>query len=88
SENSIALVKRAFAEGYDEKDIAYVVKYSEHLSALGLPVIFDANHLSLLTGFKTHFLYGMANRPDRSYRAFTVAKRDGSAREILAPMPD
>ncbi len=30
----------------------------------------------------------MANKPDRSYRAFTISKRDGSEREIMAPMPD
>ena len=88
SSYSTAFVKAAAQRGLSEDDIAVTVKYSERLIAQGLPVIFDHQHLSVLSGFKIHFLYGMANSPYRSYRAFTIKKRDGSERQILSPMPD
>lgn len=81
------LERGALLLGYNDKKIKRVLKYSENLFKNKVPVIFNAKHLSLLVGFKTRYIMGVANSPAHYYRSFSIKKKNGKLREISEPLP-
>lgn len=67
--------------------IRVCIGYAEQLLNNNVPVIFDLEHLSLLTGIKKEYIFGMIFSQKSFYRKFTIPKKDGSKREISAPQP-
>lgn len=61
------------------------VSYAENLQRNNQPVIFEFEHLSLLLGINIEPLSRMVAAPDSFYREFSIPKRSGGRRKILAP---
>lgn len=65
------------------KYLAYVERCLQHR----VPVIFEFRHLAALLGRTPRYLATAIQSPKSHYRSFTIPKRNGGAREILAPFP-
>jgi RNA-directed DNA polymerase len=63
------------------------VKYARNLMEHGLPVIFDAGHLSYVTGISPQVFGYVASSPGAFYSSFRITKRGGGSRLIEAPTP-
>jgi retron-type reverse transcriptase len=61
------------------------ISYATPLLLNGVPVIFDLEHLALLTGIKSKYLTGMIYDTEKFYRKFEIPKKSGGKREICAP---
>lgn len=61
------------------------IHYIEGLSNTNQPVIFELDHLSALLGIEIEYLAKMIASPISFYRKFSIPKRSGGKREILAP---
>lgn len=58
------------------------------LFSKGLPLVFSAEHLSLLIGIDYQYLCSMAYSTKKFYRCFTIKKKNGKNRYIYEPLPD
>jgi RNA-directed DNA polymerase len=83
----IELIEEAKKVGNTEKTIGKLLIYAKKLFDKGLPIIFDATHLSLLVGYDVDYLVSAAARPDKFYRVFLINKRNGQPRTISEPLP-
>ncbi|MFC8151845.1 reverse transcriptase family protein [Bacillus paralicheniformis] len=72
-------------KGFSEKYIQKCVNYVEKIRINNLPVIFDARHLSKLMGIKFVILCHYVFNSDSFYSEYTIKKKSGSNREIMAP---
>lgn len=70
----------------DDLRAAYM-GYAIPLMQKSLPVIFNFDHLCLLLGKSPQHIASVINSPSSHYRRFSIAKRSGGRREILAPYP-
>lgn len=75
--------RRRFNAAYVERCLAYAAPLHER----GVPVIYDAKHLSRLVGYEVSYLYGVANAPQHFYRTFSISKASGGTRPITEPLP-
>lgn len=72
-------------------DDAYVEKclsYAGRLFHNNLPVIFSAEHLSILVGVDEALLRHVAYSQSGFYRTYQIPKKNGSLREISEPLPN
>ncbi|ABR91636.1 RNA-directed DNA polymerase [Janthinobacterium sp. Marseille] len=78
---------RAYFEdrGVSTARIDKYVSYIECLSKKNQPVIFELDHLSSLLGIQIEYLSKMIASSHSFYRKFSIPKRSGGKREILAP---
>jgi RNA-directed DNA polymerase len=84
--------KRIFSEkarlnGCTKHQIERCLTYAENLFRHGVPVIYNAVHLSLLCGFKNNYLLKAITRTPFYYRTYKVAKKKGGFRNIKEPLP-
>ncbi|RQU00547.1 RNA-directed DNA polymerase [Burkholderia cenocepacia] len=63
------------------------LKYIERLIAVGVPPIFDFEHLSELVGVHRAILAGFVESAGSFYRTFKIPKQSGGFREISSPVP-
>lgn len=64
------------------------LEYARNIQLRSLPIIFDQDHLALLLGIDSMYLYAMSNGSKSFYRTFYINKRNGKPREICEPLPD
>lgn len=83
----VSFSNAASAAGAESDAILAALMYAENLHRRHLPIIYDAEHLSLLTGYKVSFLYSASNSPINYYRRFVIPKKNGEGREIAEPLP-
>ena len=62
-------------------------QYAGLLGERGLPVIFSFHHLCMLLGVTPNYLASVVFSPQSHYRSFSIPKRSGGEREIVAPYP-
>lgn len=86
AEEVLSLAQRQ--SGYDGIHVKALHDYACQLESAGLPIIFDYEHLSRLSRFKSHFLFSVANSPSYFYHTFKIKKRTGGLRLINEPLPD
>ena len=72
----------------NSKEIEICIKYATNLINKELPIIYDLEHLSIQTQYKTDFLYICMKFKDKLYRQFTIKKRNGTDRNISEPLPN
>lgn len=60
-------------------------KYAEKLLENDIPVIYDINHLSLLTGFELKYIQKVIYSEEYFYSKFKIAKSTGGERTINMP---
>ena len=78
----------ASSKRYSEEDTRRALSYAKKILKNGLPVIFSANHLSLLVGIDVKYLYKASNDKNmRFYRSFSINKKRGGKRDINEPRP-
>lgn len=70
-----------------KEHIGVLDKYALRLETQGLPVIYDAEHLSQLLGYEITLLYAISNQQSLFYRSFYIPKRNGDKRLIREPLP-
>ena len=63
-------------------------EYLDRLNARSLPIIINLHHLAQLTDIKLKRLLFLCAKPEKNYRQFSIPKRRGGKREILAPNPE
>lgn len=77
----------AIKSGMHEEQITSLLAYAENLNNLGLPIIYDQLHLSLLVGYEYAFLIAISNETTSFYKHYEVPKRSGGKRAIDEPLP-
>lgn len=77
----------AIKSGMHEEQITSLLAYAENLNNLGLPIIYDQLHLSLLVGYEYGFLIAISNETTSFYKHYEVPKRSGGKRAIDEPLP-
>lgn len=75
------------SQNYKEGSIEKFLSYAKKLFDKGIPIIFDANHLSVLVGYNVNYLVSAAANPNKFYRNFLINKRNGEPRTISEPLP-
>lgn len=78
---------KALANGYSADQINRCLHYAGKLMNIGLPVIYNADHFSALTGYHTSYVARVADHSKYFYRTFSVPKRNGQKRIISEPLP-
>jgi len=73
--------------GRQKRLLAGYLAFVEGLAAKGLPPIFEGPHLGKLLGTTSKEFAWLTNSPETHYRSFTIPKRNGGERTILAPNP-
>lgn len=73
--------------GVSPEIIKLYAEYVNNLLSKSLPVIFEFEHLAKLLGFTRTYLASAVNAPNKHYRQFTIPKKRGGKRQILAPYP-
>jgi hypothetical protein len=71
----------------DETDKKITKEYVSNLLKKYLPIIFDVNHFSLLTGIRKKSIYSIMNKPSAFYYFAEIPKRSGGIRKISIPFP-
>jgi RNA-directed DNA polymerase len=79
--------EQAYAHNKNEEYIESCLNYARNLNQKNLPIIYDAQHLSMLIGVKLDFLISISNGQRKFYRFFTIAKSNGKSRKIAEPLP-
>ena len=64
------------------------LQYAEKLVKKNVPIVYDANHLGLLIGIKSAYLYKVTNEAKLFYRKFSIKKSNGDRRTIHEPLPN
>lgn len=78
-------LEQAKKKGHSYKFVHECLAYVDKLEAQGLPVIFDFSHLALALGMDSKELNSFLSRTDSLYAYFTIAKKNGGRRRIMAP---
>lgn len=73
--------------GRQKRLIAGYLAFVEEMAAKNLPPIFEGRHLGRLLGTTPAEFGRMSSYPEGHYRSFTIPKRRGGERTILAPNP-
>ncbi|MFA3762257.1 reverse transcriptase family protein [Yersinia sp. 2466 StPb PI] len=81
-----------WSEFFHDRGISYelfevYLVYIQKLISTESPIIFEKEHLSQLLGINESILNKMINSPNNFYRKFTIPKRRGGDRNIVAPYP-
>ena len=85
-QNYVTEVMSALGAASDESRVA-AAAYIEGLASKGLPVIFDQQHLSHITGVRSQTI-GLIRADAESFDPFFwLPKRAGGSRRIAAPTP-
>ena len=79
---------KAKKRNYPDEFISTCLKYAKNLYDNQVPIIYDLEHFSKLVGYKTSFLYYVANKPEKHYRTYKIPKHNGKFRAITEPYPD
>jgi RNA-directed DNA polymerase len=79
--------QKALAAGRSEGYVAACLGYAEAIADRGLPVIYDAQHLSMLVGYQQPYVRAAAYGGRAFYRRYEVPKKSGGVREIVEPLP-
>ena len=69
---------------YCEKWLNYARKLFEN----NLPIIYNQEHLCMLVGYETEYIYAASNGARHFYRTFYVPKKKGGYRTISEPLPN
>lgn len=86
--NKISFWRKYFQDrGIDSSLIESYLGYAEKLAENKVPIIFELEHLSALLGIDYLTLCKMVNGAESFYREFSIPKRNGELRKILAPYP-
>ncbi len=62
--------------------------YARNLMENGLPVLFDQQHLAVVTGVPSQTIGLITATPERYYSRFRIPKRSSGSRPIAAPTPN
>lgn len=73
--------------GRRKRLIAGYLHFIEDMASRGLPPIFEGSHLGKLLGTTPVEFARLTGDPEHHYRSFTIPKRSGGERTILAPTP-
>ena len=73
--------------GYTDDEIKARLDYAGRLESIGVPIIYDQYHLSMLLGYSYVYLIGVANYQRGYYKHYEIPKKNGSMREIEEPFP-
>jgi RNA-directed DNA polymerase len=89
---NIRQYKKSFSEkarlnGYTKHQTDKCLTYAENLFRHGVPIIYNAEHLSLLCGYKKNYLLKAIIRSPFYYRTFQIKKKNGGLRTIKEPLP-
>lgn len=68
-----------------EEDISAAIQYADNLLRIGLPVIFDKNHFSLLVDRNITEINNIMHCSEYYYREIDIPKKSGGIREIEIP---
>lgn len=63
------------------------MRYAKRLYDQNLPIIYNQEHLCLLLGYKSEYVYAVSNSANHFYRTYEIAKKNGGTREISEPLP-
>lgn len=63
------------------------MRYAKRLYDQNLPIIYNQEHLCLLLGYKSEYVYAVSNSAYHFYRTYEIAKKNGGTREISEPLP-
>lgn len=82
----VELRKNLELVGEKDEDIRAACEYAENLLKLGLPVIFNREHLAILLGCSnTDLSYISRNIESKYYHRMYIPKKDGQQRELMIP---
>jgi RNA-directed DNA polymerase len=89
---NIKQYKKSFSEkaklnGFTKHQTEKCLTYAENLFRHGVPIIYNAEHLSLLCGYKKNYLLKAITRTPFYYRTFQIKKKNGGLRTIKEPLP-
>ena len=73
--------------GISQEKKSKIKEYSRNLMQQGLPVLYDAKHLSLFVRYKLEYIMSATNSDGGHYREFKIPKRGGGERLISEPLP-
>lgn len=77
----------ALKQEYDDEYIETCFSYALPLVTKNLPLIYDAEHFSLLVGYDLDFVRIASYTAKSFYRYFSINKVSGGIREISEPLP-
>lgn len=83
-----AFIEKARELGHSEEYIEECLTYADRLDQQRLPVIFDYKHLAILMGHTSEELAAIIRTRHTRYKVFTIQKRNGGRRRIMAPYND
>lgn len=78
---------KALANGYSSDLINKCLNYAKPLFEKKLPIIYNLSHFSGLVGYKTNYITRAVYFTRYFYRHFTIAKNNGTRRQISEPLP-
>jgi RNA-directed DNA polymerase len=78
---------KAQQELVNEADIEKSLKYAKSLVDIGVPIIYDQNHFSLLCGVRLYYLTNVSHFQPKYYKIYHIPKKSGGYREICEPYP-
>lgn len=84
----ISFRRSAAKQGLTLDLVNVAIDYAFNLHSRNLPIIFDLNHLSLLTGYTQDYILRATNSQSEDfYRSFKINKKSGGQRIIHEPLP-
>jgi RNA-directed DNA polymerase len=63
------------------------LEYAKPLFDMGVPVIYNQQHLCKLIGYSEEYVYSISNSQRKFYRHFKIEKKNGKKRDISEPLP-
>lgn len=81
------LIAKANQEEYDSDKASFLLDYAFRLNVQNLPIIYNQQHLALLTGTDFHYLLSVSNSTKTNYKLYSIPKKHGGYRTILEPFP-
>jgi RNA-directed DNA polymerase len=78
---------KATLNGYTDQQTEKCLVYAETLFRQGVPIIYNADHFSLLCGYKKNYLLKAITRTPFYYRTYKIPKKNGGFRTIKEPLP-
>lgn len=70
---------------FDDRFVDFLNRYARRLKGKNVPPLFTVEHLAQVWGFTPAAIRYFARHPENEYKRFTVPKKSGGQREILAP---
>lgn len=79
--------EKAERNGRDKDYCDKWLRYAKRLYNQNLPIIYNQEHLCLLLGYKSEYVYAVSNSAYNFYRTYEIPKKNGGTREISEPLP-